>query len=177
MNSLRSSANADSLPLVVTDSLDSSEGATTLASVGAEGDACKALGVPKYCFLDVETTGFAAMRHCVITLAAFVTDDTYQIIDHIYLEFRPDGSKKVCWTDEAEKIHKIPWEKAIAFPPLEESFFKLRDFLDRFAPLILVAHNMPFERIFSIRPIRYHLCLMDSSLHRNAHSRWQDEQE
>lgn len=100
----------------------------------------------KYIFIDVETTGFAAMRHCVITLAAYVTDEDHNILGEFYGEFRPNGSKEICWTEDAERVHGITWDTAIKFPPISESLNRFRSFLKPFGPLTLLAHNMPFDR-------------------------------
>lgn len=99
-----------------------------------------------YAFTDVETTGFAKLRNGVITLATYVTDKDHNLIDEFYMEVRPDGAKHVVWSIDAEKVHKIPWERAIKFPPMEESVPRFKEFLDKFGPLTFIAHNMPFDR-------------------------------
>lgn len=101
---------------------------------------------PAYAFIDCETTGFAAMRHCVITLTCFVTDASYNILGDIDLKFRPDGSKEVCWTDKAQEVHGISWEEAITFPPIADSLEELKAFLDGFGPLPFIAHNVAFDK-------------------------------
>ncbi len=122
--------------MLVTDSLSSSEGETTLASFD---DA-------KYAFIDVETTGFDPLRNGVLTLAAYVTDDKYNVLGEHYGEFKPDGDKKTVWGEGAEKVHRITWDRAQLFADIEEASESFLGFCEKYPPLTFVAHNMAFDR-------------------------------
>jgi DNA polymerase III epsilon subunit-like protein len=138
------SAETTDQKILVTDSLSSSEGADTLADVE--------LGKPRtqssacYAFVDCETTGFDPLRNCVLTLACYVTDSEYNLIGEHYGEFRPDGSKEICWGDEAEKVHGISWEQSQSFPDMGEASESFLAFLEKHPPLTFIAHNMAFDR-------------------------------
>jgi DNA polymerase III epsilon subunit-like protein len=99
-----------------------------------------------YAFTDVETTGFDSLRNCVITLSTYITDADYNIIDEHHGKFRPDGSRSVCWSDGAEKIHGISWEEAMEFPEIDVASELFMTFIEQFPPLIFVAHNVAFDR-------------------------------
>lgn len=134
--SLDLAAPMSSMEMPVTDSLSNSEGASTLESFGEA----------TYCFIDVETTGFDPLRNGVLTLAAYVTDDSHNILGEHYGEFRPDGEKRIVWGDEAEKVHRISYETALNFPSIEDSSEQFLTFLEQYPPLTFVAHNMSFDR-------------------------------
>jgi DNA polymerase III epsilon subunit-like protein len=113
----------------------------------ATGDVCGSRSGPAhYAFVDCETTGFDAFRHCVITMSIYVTDIAYQIVDEIHLRIRPDGAKDIVWSMEAQKVHGITWEEAQLFPSLAEQAEVLEQFLGKFPPLVFVAHNVAFDR-------------------------------
>lgn len=126
---------------LITDSLSSTEGETTLESVES-----KEVDAACYCFIDVETTGFDPLRNGVLTLAAYVTDAEYNLIGEHYGEFRPDGKKEIVWGDEAEKVHGISWERASGFPDHETASEEFLLFIEQYPALVFVAHNCPFDR-------------------------------
>jgi DNA polymerase III epsilon subunit-like protein len=99
-----------------------------------------------YAFVDCETTGFAKLRNGVLTFATYITDANYNLLDEYYMEVRPDGSRDVVWTDDAQKVHGITWEKALTFPKIEESVSDLKEFLAKHPPMRFIAHNMAFDR-------------------------------
>jgi DNA polymerase III epsilon subunit-like protein len=127
----------------ITDSLSNTEGETTLNSLG-RGD--KEKGSPAYCFIDVETTGFDPLRNGVLTLAAYVTDEDYNLLGEHYGEFRPDGAREIVWGTEAEKVHGITWEQSQSFPGLADASECFLEFCERFKGCTFVAHNMAFDR-------------------------------
>lgn len=98
-----------------------------------------------FAFTDVETTGFDHYRNCVITLACFITDIDYNIIEVIDMKIRPDGAKDIVWSDGAEKVHGITWEVASEFRESKEMALEFLNTLSKYPPLIFVAHNAPFD--------------------------------
>jgi DNA polymerase III epsilon subunit-like protein len=113
----------------------------------AKGDLCGSReGLAHYAFVDSETTGFDAFRHCVITMSMYITDAAYQIVDELHLRIRPDGSRDIVWSLEAQKVHGITWEEAMLFPPLETQAKVLDEFLAKHPPMTFVAHNVAFDR-------------------------------
>lgn len=103
-------------------------------------------GISKYCFLDCETTGFDSIRNQVLTLACYVTDADYNILGEHYAEFRPEGRKEIIWSEDAEKVHGINWEKALTFPSIKEASSGFIEFIKKFPALIFVAHNVAYDR-------------------------------
>jgi DNA polymerase III epsilon subunit-like protein len=99
-----------------------------------------------YAFIDTETTGFDSLRNQVLTLACYVTDEDYNILGEHYGEFRPDGARDIVWSDDAEKVHGISWERAMSFPSLKDSCSQFIDFIKAHGELTFVAHNMPYDR-------------------------------
>lgn len=100
----------------------------------------------KYMFLDIEATGLDPLRNNVLTLAAYITDDSYQLMDELFLQVRPDGSRKVSWSEEAEKAHGITWDEAMTYPDSKEQAGVFGAFLSKHEGAIIVAHNAPYDR-------------------------------
>jgi DNA polymerase III alpha subunit (gram-positive type) len=99
-----------------------------------------------YCFIDTETTGFDPLRNQVLTLACYVTDESYNILGEHYGEFRPDGKREIVWSEGAEKVHGVSWQQSQAFKDAKEAGEDLLNFLEAFPSLTFIAHNMPFDR-------------------------------
>lgn len=106
------------------------------------------MSTARYAFIDCETTGFDSIRNQVLTLACYVTDENYNILGEHYGEFRPEGKKEISWSEEAEKVHGISWDRALEFKSIGEASGDFISFLRSFkgAPLSFVAHNMAYDR-------------------------------
>jgi DNA polymerase III epsilon subunit-like protein len=97
-------------------------------------------------FIDTETTGFDSIRNQVITLSCFITDLDYNILGEHHGYFRPEGKKDIVWSKDAEKVHGISYDEAMAYPTILESINAFYEFLGPYETLTFVAHNAAYDR-------------------------------
>lgn len=106
----------------------------------------KSFDTAHYAFIDTETTGFDSIRNQVITLACFVTDKDYNVLGEHDGKFRPEGSRDIVWSKEAEKVHGISYDEAVSFPSIPEGIDAFIGFIEQYPRLIFVAHNCAYDR-------------------------------
>lgn len=110
----------------------------------------------KYCFFDLETTGFDPIRHSILTISMYVTDDKYNLLGEYHGKSLPTlkeetfifaGKEIELWSKDAENVHRIHLKDAKKHESEIQLCRDIYSFLIHFnSRLTLVYHaNTPFD--------------------------------
>lgn len=96
-------------------------------------------------YLDVETTGFDAIRNDVVSLAAVVTDDDFNIQDKFYDTCKPEFNKY--FSEDAIDVHGFTRDDLNTFQDPRDLCIKLLHFLRPFkdsnnVSRLFVSHSL-----------------------------------
>ena len=99
-----------------------------------------------YGVLDVETTGFDADQHGVVSIAIVHFNEKYEEQSHLYYEVRPYG---YVWTEGAYKVHGISMDHLDQYGEDRYQVQRsVRGFIQRKGIGKLYAHYADFDKAF-----------------------------
>lgn len=129
--------------------------------------------------IDLETTGFNAIKNDAITLGLLVLNDELKEIDSIYLKFKPTFYKWMDNTNIASDVHGFTLSDLVLFPERRDSLVTLLNFLAKYKTpdnkqLKLFYHaKNSFDYLFLewlFRKEELHFSLWKVFNHQNSHS-------
>ena len=93
--------------------------------------------------IDVETTGLNQWSNEILTCAVVTLDNDLKEVSRN--EFRRKPEYSTTWSEEAEAVHRIPWEQANTFPDSKSFRKNLKSHLQSFGSgSVFVCHALPF---------------------------------
>jgi DNA polymerase III alpha subunit (gram-positive type) len=111
-------------------------------------------------FVDIETTGLDYFRNEILVMSISFCDYSLNEVDSVLIKFKPQNLSS--WSMEAQSVHKITKEQAMAFQDAKISWKMFFDFISCYgnnSPL--VCHAKWFNLYFDSAFINAQCFLMD----------------
>lgn len=96
-----------------------------------------------YAVTDLETTGIRPGTNEILTIATILADDDFNEVDVFHRGIRPEYKNQ--WSEDAENIHNITWDKAQSFKDSKQVLDDYVSFLSNYGrDHSFVCHALPF---------------------------------